>query len=101
MIEFIVIYFVGREHARIAQAKGRSRLAWFSATAAVWLALQFSVALVGDALLSVGYGLDSVFPDLTWFLAIYLPSLVAAAAGVLLLNRKLISLPASKASAAA
>lgn len=93
MFELIVIYFVGRQNGRIATAKGRSGLAWFIATAAVWIGLQTSVALLAVSLLALLYGLDSEFSEVTEFVVIYVPSLLAAGAGVLALNRKLVSLP--------
>ena len=100
MIELIVIYFVGRQHCRIAREKGRSGVAWFVATAGVWLSLQLSVSLGGILVLSLVYGLDTEFPDLSEFLVIYLPSLLVAASGVLALNRKLLSLRGGSSEAA-
>lgn len=50
--------------------------------------------------LSLVYGLDTEFPDLSEFLVIYLPSLLVAASGVLALNRKLLSLPGGSSEAA-
>jgi hypothetical protein len=93
VIEFIVIYFVGRRHGRIAREKGRSPTVWFVATAGVWLGLQLSVAIAGLLILSLIYGLEAEFSRLSEFLVVYFPSLLVAAAGVLALNRRLLSLP--------
>ncbi len=101
MIEFIVIYFVGRQHGRIAREKGRSPAAWFLATAGVWLGLQLSVATAGLLVLSLVFGLDSELGWISELLVVYFPSLFVAAAGVLALNRRLLSLPCSPIKASA
>jgi hypothetical protein len=93
MIELVVIYFVGRQNSDIASAKGRSGVGWFVATAAVWLGLQGAVSLVGILLLASWYGLEPEFPELPEFLVVYVPSLIAAGAGVMALNRKLLAVP--------
>ena len=100
MIELVVIYFVGRQNSSIASTKGRSGVGWFIATAAVWFGLQAAVSVIGFLLLVSWYGLEAKIPELPEFLVVYVPSLIAAGAGVMALNRKLLSLPGGSSEAA-